>query len=161
MKTEYELYADGNSIPEVSEITGIPRSTLRFRFLRAGILRTRKEGVRIAEKKGRRYHGKGVKRCFTPEWRQNISEGRKKWSRKNAKGVSVKPSGYVEITIGANKGRGVHRVEMEKYLGRKLDSCECVHHIDRNKSNNNIGNLELMTRSEHTRCHRLLEAKKK
>ena len=42
---------------------------------------------------------------------------------------------------------------MEKYLGRKLDDNECVHHMDNNKRNNKIWNLELMLRREHLRLH--------
>ena len=34
-----------------------------------------------------------------------------------------------------------HRLVMEKYLGRKLDKKEYVHHIDHNRENNNIENL--------------------
>ena len=46
-----------------------------------------------------------------------------------------------------------HRYVMEKYLGRKLESSEIVHHIDGDGLNNDIGNLEVMTRSEHTKHH--------
>lgn len=46
-----------------------------------------------------------------------------------------------------------HRYVMEQYLGRKLKSDEIVHHIDENKNNNNIENLKVMTKSEHTRLH--------
>lgn len=42
---------------------------------------------------------------------------------------------------------------MEKHLGRKLDSSEIVHHKDGNKRNNNISNLEIMSRSEHGKLH--------
>ena len=51
------------------------------------------------------------------------------------------------------KHRNEHRKIMEDYLGRKLDYNEVVHHIDENKSNNNIENLRLMTRAEHTKVH--------
>jgi hypothetical protein len=52
-------------------------------------------------------------------------------------------------------GRHEHRVVMEKHLGRKLNRCEIVHHIDGNKHNNYISNLELMTQAEHARIHML------
>ena len=48
-----------------------------------------------------------------------------------------------------------HRLIMEKYLGRKLLSNEIVHHKDGDKSNNDLENLEVMSRSEHSRSHRL------
>jgi hypothetical protein len=50
-------------------------------------------------------------------------------------------------------GRHMHRVVMEKYLGRKLKKGEIVHHIDGNKHNNDIKNLELMTQSKHASLH--------
>ena len=71
------------------------------------------------------------------------------------KGISLKPSGYLEITMGKNKGRSQHTVIMENEIGRRLYQNEVVHHIDHNRSNNNISNLELMTRKEHCRFHAL------
>jgi len=48
-----------------------------------------------------------------------------------------------------------HRYVMQVYLGRQLKEDECVHHIDRNKTNNDISNLQLMTIDEHARLHKL------
>jgi len=38
-------------------------------------------------------------------------------------------------------------------LGRKLEPGEIVHHKDGNKHNNNIRNLQIMTRAEHMKVH--------
>lgn len=46
-----------------------------------------------------------------------------------------------------------HRLVMEGFLGRYLEIGECVHHIDGNKMNNSIENLELMTIEQHVRFH--------
>ena len=46
-----------------------------------------------------------------------------------------------------------HRWLMEQTIGRKLNSDEFVHHIDGNKLNNDINNLEIISRSDHGRLH--------
>lgn len=147
---EYELYVSGKSIPQVSESTGIPRSTLRFRFYKAGILRERGDGVRVAASDGRLGSGnRGKKRVFTDEWKNNISKAKKGIGV----GLSIKPSGYVEITMGEFKGRLQHVVAIEKHIGRKLYDDECVHHVDRDKTNNDLSNLRLMKKTEHSKLH--------
>lgn len=100
------------------------------------------------------HHLKGVSRTFTPEHCENISKGRSEWAEVNALGTSVKPNGYVEYTMGDNKGRSVHVVKMEERIGRRILPDEIVHHIDKDRQNNDENNLALMTRSGHTRHHR-------
>lgn len=46
-----------------------------------------------------------------------------------------------------------HRYNMACAIGRLLLPNEVVHHIDGNKSNNAIENLQLMSRKEHSRLH--------
>lgn len=46
-----------------------------------------------------------------------------------------------------------HRLIMETHLGRYLDRCEVVHHIDENTLNNKLSNLELLSGTEHRRKH--------
>ena len=148
--TEYEMYSNGMSIPQVSNETGIPKSTLRSRFKKVGILRGRSEAVRLAASEGRLGTGMaGRKRVFSDDWKRKISESKKGVGV----GRSLKPNGYYEITMGEHKGRLEHVVIMEIEIGRRLYANECVHHIDHDKTNNDISNLKLMTRSEHSSIH--------
>lgn len=140
------------SIPEISEKTGYALSTIRFRLKKLGVLRTRKESLILAGSKGK-------KRTFSTKWKENLKASLIRRGELYSKGMSVKKDGYIEYTRGENKYRSVHVVAMEKNIGRKLNSNEVVHHIDGNKSNNDLSNLALMTRSEHARLH-AIEANK-
>lgn len=79
----------------------------------------------------------------------------------NWKGGTVKHSaGYAQEKYSKHpnsNSRGYilqHRLVMSEYLGRSLTADELVHHIDGDKLNNNIGNLQLTTRQEHRYEHR-------
>ena len=61
--------------------------------------------------------------------------------------------GYLTTRIGEGVYVLTHRLVYEKHLGRKLGDDEHVHHIDGNKSNNDIKNLQLMSKSEHQSFH--------
>lgn len=52
-----------------------------------------------------------------------------------------------------------HVLVMESHLGRHLEPGEVVHHIDRDRLNNDISNLKLYTsQSEHMRGHAALKS---
>jgi len=46
-----------------------------------------------------------------------------------------------------------HIFVMCEHIGRPLRHDECVHHKDRNRSNNDLRNLQLLTKSEHALLH--------
>lgn len=56
---------------------------------------------------------------------------------------NARPDGYVFE----------HRYVMSEYLGRPLLASEDVHHKDGDKTNNSIENLQILSRSEHTKHH--------
>lgn len=149
------LYASGLSTKQVAIALGLNLSAARKAILSGGAKMRRTgfltEEGRAAIQKGGRAR-KGVKR--TPEHCDAIAKARRAWGEENSVGFSTKPNGYVEYTRGPNKFRSVHVVLMEERIGRALLDDEVVHHIDGDKSNNDINNLALMTRSAHTRLHR-------
>ena len=70
-----------------------------------------------------------------------------------------KQNGRVEIKT-ADGFKLKHRFLIEQAIGRELKEGEVVHHIDHDKTNNDITNLVLMTSSEHTTYHNLERGKK-
>lgn len=147
------------SMTQIATQLNMPYSSVRKMMIDCEIpIRTRVEGIRLAG--GRLGSGmRGKKRVFSNNHIRNIKiAALNRWSTQ-ANGVSLKPNGYYEITRGKNKGRSVHVVIMESLIGRKLNKDEVVHHKNECKTDNNISNLELMTRSEHSILHAKMNTK--
>ena len=62
---------------------------------------------------------------------------------------------YVQIWVDG-KTIDEHRYIMEKHIGRELNRDEYVHHINENKKDNRIENLQIMSPGEHNRHHLLV-----
>ncbi len=64
-------------------------------------------------------------------------------------------SRYKRIRLGKGVTRDQHRIVMESILGRRLEKDEIVHHVNGNGRDNRPENLEVLTRAEHSRLHRI------
>lgn len=80
-------------------------------------------------------------------------------------GKKIKPkNGYYEVYV---KGTHTYRpnedwvrehiIVMENHLNRRMNDGEVVHHIDGNKLNNDLNNLDVCTIYEHNNCHAKIE----
>jgi len=61
------------------------------------------------------------------------------------------------VSTGSDTGKYLARVIMEKHLGRTLTSNEAVHHINGNTLDDRLENLQVVSRSDHTKIHRRRE----
>ena len=83
---------------------------------------------------------------------EEYSTRRKKWKTKKGKRKTYKDKyGYLRYK---DSRKSVHRSIVEKKYGRKLGRDLVVHHKNRNKLDNRISNLEVMTHEEHDAQHR-------
>ena len=71
--------------------------------------------------------------------------------------AQIGEKGYMFFWLTDGSGIMAHRAVMEQHLGRKLKSNEHIHHLDGDRTNNDITNLVILTRGEHSRLHRLKE----
>ena len=97
----------------------------------------------------------------------NFNQNSVHWGEDNNNwkgGRRVTKDGYISILLRksdfflpmANKNKYVleHRLVMAKSLGRLLEGFELVHHIDGNRSNNVLPNLQLTTAGKHNLSYR-------
>ncbi len=78
--------------------------------------------------------------------------------QKGRRGYYIDKKGYP--TTRSNNKR-IHTQIVEKKLGRKIKKSEVIHHRDGNKRNWRPSNLNVMSRSSHSRLHFLMRKREK
>lgn len=68
---------------------------------------------------------------------------------------------YLRLCSGKYKNERLHRHIAKKYFGDEAVKGMVVHHIDGNRLNNEIENLQLMTNKEHVSLHSKQQAEKR
>jgi len=88
------------------------------------------------------------------------------YKRKIISGPTVNDHGY-EIVYVEEEETGLkyttpyHRFVWEEHYQKKIPEGFVIHHKDGNKVNNKVENLQVMTRSAHSKHHDLLRRRKK
>ena len=69
--------------------------------------------------------------------------------------ATIRKDGYYRISSSkeGNRGETLHRLIYEDYYNIEIPKDFIIHHRDGNKLNNNIDNLQMMTRAEHRALH--------
>lgn len=73
--------------------------------------------------------------------------------RERVKGSTTITRGYRKVKVGVRDYRFEHRLVVEASIGRRLDRREEVHHINGDKLDNRLENLQVVSPTEHQAIH--------
>lgn len=86
-----------------------------------------------------------------------MKEYKRKERYTNGYRLIYKPNYYLSKKEGANKGYIYEHIYVAtKEIGRPLNPDEVVHHLDHDRSNNDVSNLIVLSRSHHAKLHHWL-----
>jgi len=71
-------------------------------------------------------------------------------------GRVLRKDGYILLEVHGQRFFE-HRYVMEQFLGRKLETNETLHHINHDRSDNRLENLEIVSRSEHSHLYNVVD----
>ena len=158
-----ELYKSGLCINDVSIRLGMPKRTVHKYLIDMGIPRrpTSFYHHEWSDERKKRQSEISKGRIMSPEARAKISEANRcNYNGLNGYGHTKQtPKGYVIVYCprhpNAHKDGYVflHKVLVERELGRYLTPDEVVHHINHVRNDNRPENLMLMDRKEHMTMH--------
>jgi len=127
-----------------------------------GIIRIRSRIIRQCDHCGKKelvntkYYKDYCKKCsyIYRKHGQKIGKDSPYWKG----GMALNDNGYYRFTCGKNESKYIHKIVYGNHIGRSLSRQEQVHHIDFNKSNNEISNLFLCENiTKHHKIHFLAE----
>ena len=123
-----KLYKSGKSGPEIANILGVSSSTIYNLLKKKGVKRNKSRTMILKFQHKKHWSYKGG--CI------NKLGYRILWDKKGKKPIKE------------------HRYVLEKHLGRKLKFNEMVHHINNNRSDNRVENLEIVSYQSHKDRHK-------
>jgi hypothetical protein len=130
------MYEQAGSTAALGRMLGIPHSTVYWRLKRHGIP-IKRTGFR------------------SPKTVRHYGTDHHKWKG----GTYMHSGGYIyeyapEHPAACDGYVLQHRLVMERCLGRYLAAEETIHHINGDRADNRIENLEIMAHGAHMRLHR-------